>query len=84
MWNWLANLLGRKEPPSSSAPEADAADDPAVSRARPTGGRSGDERGDNATPTGPGASGTFVGRIGGEDLGYAGETGAERRVEEGT
>lgn len=78
MRTWLRKLLGRREPVSSSAPEADAADDPAVSRARATGGRPGDERGDNPS-TGPGHSGTFVGRVEGQDLGYAEETGAERR-----
>ncbi|WP_019815184.1 hypothetical protein [Saccharomonospora saliphila] len=79
MWKWLQNLRGRVEPASSSAPEADAADDPAVSRARPTGGRAGDERGDNQSSTGPGENDTVVGRISGDDLGYTGETGAERR-----
>ncbi|WP_019811381.1 hypothetical protein [Saccharomonospora halophila] len=78
MWKWLRVLRGRTEPASSSAPEADAADDPAVSRARPTGGRP-DERGDNQSSTGPGRNDTFVGRAAGDDLGYAGETGAERR-----
>ncbi|EIE97910.1 hypothetical protein [Saccharomonospora glauca] len=78
---WLRNLLGRREPASSSAPEADVADDPATARTRATGGRPGDERGANASSTGPGHNDTFVGRIEGDDLGYAGETGAERRSE---
>jgi hypothetical protein len=30
--------------------------------------------------TGPGGNGEFVGRISGQDEGYAGETGAERRA----
>ena len=30
--------------------------------------------------TGPGGNGEFVGRIAGQDEGYAGETGAERRA----
>lgn len=75
--------MGRREPVSSSAPEADAADDPAVSRTRATGGRHGDERSDNPSSTGPGHSGTFVGRVEGQDLGYAEETGAERRSQDG-
>ncbi|WP_433471126.1 hypothetical protein [Saccharomonospora azurea] len=79
MRNWLKNLLGRREPASSTAPESDVADDPAVSRARPSGGRPGDERGDNASSTGPGHNDPVVGRISGDDLGYVGETGAERR-----
>ncbi|EID53340.1 hypothetical protein [Saccharomonospora xinjiangensis] len=81
MLTWFKNLLGRRQPASSSASEADTADDPATSRARPTGGRSGD-RGDDRSTTGPGHSGTFVGRIEGDDLGYAGETGAERRSDD--
>lgn len=83
MRTWLRKLLGRREPVSSSAPEADAADDPAVSRTRATGGRHGDERSDNPSFTGPGHSGTFVGRVEGQDLGYAEETGAERRSQDG-
>lgn len=62
MWKWLRELLERREPAESTAPEADAATDPAVAKARPV------------RPTG-----TFVGRTEGEDTGYAGETGAERR-----
>jgi hypothetical protein len=30
--------------------------------------------------TGPGGNGEFVGRVSGQDEGYAGETGAERRA----
>jgi hypothetical protein len=30
--------------------------------------------------TGPGGNGSFVGRVQGQDEGYAGETGAERRA----
>ncbi|PRX48295.1 hypothetical protein B0I33_104109 [Prauserella shujinwangii] len=81
MWNWLRNLLERREPRSSSAPEADAATDPGVAKARPTGGRPDDERADNPSTTGPGETETFVGRAAGEDLGYAGETGAGARAE---
>jgi hypothetical protein len=52
-------------------------DDAALSRA--TGGGPSDELDADAT-TGTGAAGTFVGRVAGQDLGYAGETGAERRA----
>jgi len=34
---------------------------------------------DGGSTTGTGRSQTFVGRVGGQDVGYAGETGAERR-----
>ena len=33
--------------------------------------------------TGPGGNGEFVGRVSGQDEGYAGETGAERRAAAG-
>ncbi|MFF5990069.1 hypothetical protein [Prauserella flavalba] len=35
MWTWLRTLLARREPAESTAPEADAATDPAVAKARP-------------------------------------------------
>jgi hypothetical protein len=35
---------------------------------------------DAGSTTGTGESETFVGRVAGEDVGYAGETGAERRA----
>lgn len=79
MWSWLKQLLARREPRSSSAPEADVADDPAQVRARPTGGGPREDGGDSQASTGPGETGTFVGRAAGQDVGYAGETGAERR-----
>jgi hypothetical protein len=49
-----------------------------VANARPT-----HREGEPAEPentTGPGGNGTFVGRVGGQDEGYVGETGAERRA----
>ncbi len=60
--------------------EDDVEPDAHVARTRETGGGPGDE-GDSATTTGTGASEEFVGRVGGQDAGYAGETGAERRAE---
>ena len=36
---------------------------------------------DSDATTGAGGSGTFVGRDAGQDVGYAGETGAERRAQ---
>ena len=41
-----------------------------------------DTVGDAATTTGTGESETFVGRVAGQDVGYAGETGAERPAAE--
>lgn len=82
MWTWLRKLFSRRQPLSSSVAEADTEDDPAMVRVRPTGGRPSDGRGDDKSSTGPGESETFVGRVEGQDLGYPGEMGAERRSEE--
>jgi hypothetical protein len=58
--------------------EKDVDGDDAQALSRATGG--GDSDGsDAAGTTGTGESQTFVGRVAGEDGGYAGETGAERR-----
>jgi hypothetical protein len=59
--------------------EDDVESDDAVARTRATGGGPSDEPDAGAT-TGTGESGTFVGRVAGQDVGYAGETGAERRA----
>ena len=59
--------------------DVDPDDGQALSRA--TGGVDGDEP-DAGSTTGTGESGTFVGRVSGQDVGYAGETGAERRAAE--
>jgi hypothetical protein len=65
-----------------SKPEADAAQDPANANSRETGGEpaADDENQGATTSSTPG--GEYVGRIAGDDVGYAGETGAERRAEE--
>ncbi|HEX4432450.1 MAG TPA: hypothetical protein VHZ96_24470 [Frankiaceae bacterium] len=52
--------------------------DPHVANSRPS-NRDADPDEDENT-TGPGGNGEFVGRIQGQDEGYAGETGAERRA----
>ncbi len=63
--------------PRPSEEDVDPDDAQALSRA--TGG--GDsEAADAASTTGTGESETFVGRVAGQDVGYAGETGAERRA----
>ncbi len=69
--------------PRPGEPDVDRDDAEALSRA--TGG--GDEGAPDAPPdapatTGTGDSGTFVGRVAGQDVGYAEETGAERRAAE--
>ena len=59
--------------------EDDVDRDDAVALSRATGG--GDsEAPDAGSTTGSGESETFVGRVSGQDVGYAGETGAERRA----
>jgi hypothetical protein len=65
--------------PRPSEEDVDPDDVQALSRA--TGGGESDEPDAGAT-TGTGESGTFVGRVSGQDVGYAGETGAERRAAE--
>ncbi len=52
--------------------------DPHVANSRPV-NQDGDPE-EYEDTTGPGGNGEFVGRIAGQDVGYAGETGAERRA----
>jgi hypothetical protein len=61
--------------------EEDVEPDDAQALSRATGGGDSDDPDAGAT-TGTGESGTFVGRVSGQDVGYAGETGAERRQAE--
>jgi hypothetical protein len=62
--------------PRPSEEDVDPDDAQALSRA--TGGGESEAPDANGT-TGTGRSETFVGRVAGQDVGYAGETGAERR-----
>lgn len=57
----------------------DVAADPATASSRDTGG-SDRYDGDSASTTGTGRNEGFVGRVAGQDVGYAGETGAEARA----
>jgi hypothetical protein len=57
--------------------EDEVPEDTHVANARPT--NAGDPQEDENT-TGPGGNGEFIGGIQGQDEGYAGETGAERRA----
>jgi hypothetical protein len=61
--------------------EDDVDRDDAVALSRATGGGTSDAP-DAESTTGTAESGTFVGRVTGQDVGYAGETGAERRAAE--
>jgi hypothetical protein len=59
--------------------EEDVDPDDAQALSRATGGGDSDDA-DATGTTGTGESGTFVGRVSGQDVGYAEETGAERRA----
>jgi hypothetical protein len=61
--------------------EADVAADPQVANSRRTGGEADESAPDQASTTGTSPTPEYVGRIAGDDVGYAGETGAERRAE---
>jgi hypothetical protein len=60
--------------------EADVQEDPHQAHTRAEGGVENPEHPDQDSTTGTTPSGSFVGRIAGEDVGYEGETGAERRA----
>ncbi len=59
--------------------EGDVARDDGQALSRATGGGPTDQP-DAVGTTGTGESDEFVGRVAGQDVGYAGETGAERRA----
>lgn len=59
--------------------EEDVDRDDAQALSRATGGEPSGEP-DAESTTGTGESEEFVGRVAGQDVGYAGETGAERRA----
>lgn len=61
--------------------EDDVERDDAQALSRAIGGEPAEEPDATAT-TGTGESAEFVGRVAGQDVGYAGETGAERRQAE--
>lgn len=61
--------------------ETDVDYDEHQASSREIGGVEDPEEPDQASTTGTTPNGEFVGRIAGDDVGYAGETGAERRAE---
>lgn len=65
----------------STEPEADADDESHLAASRATGGVVEPEQPDQASTTGSTPTPEFVGRVAGDDVGYAEETGAERRAE---
>ena len=58
----------------------DVVDDDAQALSRATGGVEQPAAPDQGSTTGTTPSEQFVGRVSGQDVGYAGETGAERRA----
>jgi hypothetical protein len=65
---------------SSNNGEADVQADDHVASARDTGGVADPGADGQASTTGASVTPEYVGRIAGDDVGYAGETGAERRA----
>ncbi len=61
--------------------EADTQADDRVAGSRDTGGVDDEAAQDQGSTTGTTPSGEYVGRVAGQDVGYAGETGAEARAE---
>jgi hypothetical protein len=64
-----------------SKSEDDVASDPKVAGSRDTGGVGDPDQPDQNSVTGTTPNEEFVGRVQGTDVGYAGETGAERRAQ---
>lgn len=63
--------------------ERDVETDEGVARTRETGGVPDPAPPDQHSATGTTPNEKFVGRVAGQDVGYAEETGAERRAEDG-
>jgi hypothetical protein len=82
MWERLIQLVTGRTRAQQEGREADVQHDPAQANRRPTGGADQPGAQDAHSTTGPSANETFVGRVSGEDPGYAGETGAERRAQQ--
>jgi hypothetical protein len=81
MWQKIVRLIAGRTAAQDAGGEADVQHDPAEAKRRATGGEPDPETGDTHSTTGPSANETFVGRVAGEDAGYAGQTGAEARTD---
>lgn len=66
---------------SSDKAEADTQSDEALASSRATGGVEKSDDPNEASTTSTSKDEEYVGRIAGDDIGYAEETGAERRAE---
>ena len=80
-WTRFTRWAGlRRSEPARQGSGEDVAQDPALASSRATGGEHLELSGDRGSVTGTGRTDEFVGRVAGDDVGYAGETGAERRA----
>lgn len=75
MWSTLRDKLTARRH-ARDLGEADAPADLGVASSRATGGEGSSEN-DGGSTTGTGDSGEFVGRVSGQDVGYADKQGAE-------
>jgi len=72
--------IGSKDDDRGIDTEQDVPVDERTAASRATGGDTDETGGDSESTTGTGESGEFVGRVSGQDEGYAGLTGAEARA----
>jgi hypothetical protein len=77
--SWERRIMRRRE-----SAERDVEPDDAMVTSRETGGVPNPHHPDQQSTTGTTPDKEFVGRVSGEDVGYAEETGAERRADEST
>lgn len=68
--------------PNDEKAESDVEPDPKRADSRATGGVPDPDAPDQASTTGSTPDDEYVGRVAGSDVGYAGETGAERRSDD--
>jgi len=78
MWKKLSGLLGRDRRARREG-EGDAPTDPGQTTGRPTGGGSDAVTQDATSSTGTAENETYVGRVGGDEAGDVGRSGAEAR-----
>lgn len=82
-WARLRSWARRARFYSSTRTEQDVAGDPHQVTSRETGGRHRPNADDPHGTTSTNDNDLFIGRVTGQDAGYADETGAERRASEG-
>jgi hypothetical protein len=72
--------VSKDHEPKVDKSETDIERDDAEAKSRRTGGVPDPDEPDQGSTTGTTPNDEFVGRVAGQDVGYAGETGAERRA----